>query len=102
MASAIASPSLLCPPNSAYTPYENAPRGGILLNTNATKATSPRLGTIQLQGQDQRQQAPVSPSFTRTSSGSSSENGRHSRSNSAARKIRFAPLPEPRRTLLVS
>ncbi|KAG8698508.1 hypothetical protein FRC09_007200 [Ceratobasidium sp. 395] len=88
--------SLLIPPNPAYLP--GSPRGGILMNRVASPMTAsssvsglwPGSGTYT-----PRSPSPLSASLSPDSAPADRN------SSIGSRKIRFAPLPEPRRDVMV-
>ncbi|KAF8610712.1 hypothetical protein BDV93DRAFT_24211 [Ceratobasidium sp. AG-I] len=95
--------SLLIPPNPAYTP--TSPRGGILLNaarssTSATLSpfTPPSSSSSGLWPGTYTPRSPSPLSATLSPDGTRTD---RSQSINGSRKIRFAPLPEPRRDVMV-
>lgn len=83
--------SLLIPPNPAFLPA--SPRGGILLNASRPLSLSPNTPSYGFQS---ALNTPRSPSPLSAALSPETE-----RKMSESRKIRFAPLPEPRRELMV-
>ncbi|KAG8715415.1 hypothetical protein FRC08_010602 [Ceratobasidium sp. 394] len=88
--------SLLIPPNPAFAP--TSPRGGILMN--AARLTSPMSASSSMSGLWPGTYTPRSPSPL--SASLTPDSAPVDRSASlGSRKIRFAPLPEPRRDVMV-
>ena len=80
------SPSLLIPPNPSFSSADSAPRGGILINARReSEPLSPRPNLIPLIT------TPVSPTTPDSSPSISPVEP------ATATRIRFAPLPDPRR-----
>ena len=84
--------SLLAPPTTSFLHPTLQPRQGILLNRNdGSPLSTPRRSPIDLP-------APL-PRINSNYSSNSNSSDSSSPSNSPPRKIRFAPLPDPRRVL---
>ncbi|WWC60529.1 uncharacterized protein I303_103103 [Kwoniella dejecticola CBS 10117] len=106
-------PSLLIPANPAFSPADSAPRGGILINVHRASEPTLSIESTFSGGHARRPSEPSSaigdedsssplpspsigtPSFNLSPNQSQSQN--QANSNSKALKIRFAPLPDPRR-----
>ena len=86
--------SLVATPTTSFLHPTIQPRQGILLNPyDITPLSTPRRSPVDLP-------APLPRNNSNYSSNSNSSDG--STSNSPPRKIRFAPLPDPRRAALLS
>lgn len=98
--------SLLIPPNPAYTP--TSPRGGILLNAarGSTSAplspfTPPSSSSSGLWPGTYTPRSPSPLSAALSPDGTQTNHRQSINSSLGSRKIRFAPLPEPRRDVMV-
>ncbi|WWC88112.1 uncharacterized protein L201_003016 [Kwoniella dendrophila CBS 6074] len=94
-------PSLLIPSNPAFSTAEYAPKGGILINVH--RASEPTLSidsTLSPIGGTRRPSDPSGSPITEESplpSPSTSTSHNQNLVNNKGLKIRFAPLPDPRR-----
>nr|XP_019050646.1 hypothetical protein I302_01084 [Kwoniella bestiolae CBS 10118]OCF29576.1 hypothetical protein I302_01084 [Kwoniella bestiolae CBS 10118] len=100
-------PSLLIPSNPAFSPVETAPKGGILINVHRasepTLSIDPTLAAYQSQGHIRRPSDPSSITSEKEDISSSYSPvpspilGGNQTPGLKSLKIRFAPLPDPRR-----
>ncbi|OCF43218.1 hypothetical protein I317_02926 [Kwoniella heveanensis CBS 569] len=92
-------PSLLIPSNPAFSPAESAPRGGILINVH--RASEPSLTIPEgssSAGRTSDSESPITPNFPQThESAFPLPSPSLGAVGGKSLKIRFAPLPDPRR-----
>ncbi|WVR05651.1 hypothetical protein IAU60_002673 [Kwoniella sp. DSM 27419] len=94
-------PSLLIPANPAYASTESAPRGGILINVQRAGEPSPSIstslgfGTAASHAGSSPPDSPTTPSHVQDAS--PSQGSTSLGPDGKPLKIRFAPLPDPRR-----
>ncbi|WVF70651.1 hypothetical protein IAT40_005444 [Kwoniella sp. CBS 6097] len=93
-------PSLLIPSNPAFSSADSAPRGGILINVH--RASEPTLvipeGSLSLSGRNSDSESPIPPSFPQTHGAAFAPPSPNlGEPGGKSLKIRFAPLPDPRR-----
>ncbi|WVQ97019.1 hypothetical protein IAU59_004129 [Kwoniella sp. CBS 9459] len=92
-------PSLLIPSNPAFSSAESAPRGGILINVHRASESNLNFpeGSSSV-GRTSDSDSPITPSFSQTlESAFPPASPNLSITNGKSLKIRFAPLPDPRR-----